>query len=53
MAIEVIKQKIQEIDTRMSLVLEDKISKDYRIHIEGVRQGLAWALREIEENSAE
>jgi hypothetical protein len=53
MTIEKIKQKIQESDERMSLVLEEDISEGYRIHVEGIRQGLSWALREIEENSNE
>ena len=51
MTIKTIKDNIEKLHKRMSLVLEEDISKDYRIHVEGIIQGLSWALREIEENS--
>jgi hypothetical protein len=53
MTIQTIREKIEELDNKMSIVLEEDISKDYRIHVEGIRQGLSWALIEIEENSNE
>jgi hypothetical protein len=46
-------ESLVSLDERFAKVLEEDISKDYRIHVEGIRQGISLSIRAIKKISEE